>query len=390
MDSNDIIRHLKSGQSGLARTRLVLPPMSRRAFSLGMLATGAAAASGLFPGRAHAAVDVNYMGWQGYDTGIDVDDFYRKNDIALQTTYMAGNEEIIAAIQGGGKGTMDVVTPVASYVPFYARLGALAPLDLSRIPNFEKLFPVFRDMENIRVDGQVYALPFIWGSVPLMYNANVVTEVPTSWMDLFKPEYKGKVALSTDVVSIMTPFLMTANGIKSPVLVTREQLDKAVDLLIKLKKEQLRTVTGSYGELAALLGSGDVVMAPGWEPISVWAGENAPPIKWVIPKEGTLTFVDAWAMVADAPNPDQDYLILNQTLDPRAQAKTAAENLTAVTVADAVPLLSPKERDIYPYDDIDGYFASAGGLFPFWPTEPVDGYMTYDDILEGWERFLKA
>jgi len=191
-------------------------------------------------------------------------------------------------------------------------------------------------------------------------------------------------------VSIMTPFLMTANNLKSPVLVTREQLDKTVDLLIRLKKEQLRTITGSYGELAGLLGSGDVVMAPGWEPISVWAGENAPPIKWVIPKEGTLTFVDAWAMVADAPNPDQDYLILNQTLDPKAQAKTAAENLTAVTVADAVPLLSAKERDIYPYDDIDGYFAKAGGLFPFWPTEPVDGYMTYDDILEGWERFLKA
>jgi hypothetical protein len=29
-------------------------------------------------------------------------------------------------------------------------------------------------------------------------------------------------------------------------------------------------------------------------------------------------------------------------------------------------------------------------LFPFWPTEPVEGYMTYDDILEGWEQFLKA
>jgi spermidine/putrescine transport system substrate-binding protein len=372
------------------RLRLPAPRLSRRSFNLGLLAAGVMAGGSTFAGRARAAVNVNYMGWQGYDTGIDVDGFYKKNDISLQTTYMAGNEEIIAAIQGGGKGTMDVVTPVASYVPFYAKLGALAPLDLARIPNFSKLFPIFRDMENIRVDGQVYALPFIWGSVPLMYNANVVTEVPTSWMDLFKPEYKGKVAVSTDVVSIMTPFLMTANDIKSPVLVTREQLEKTVALLIKLKKEQLRTVTSSYGELAGLLASGDVVICPGWEPISVWAGANAPPIKWVIPKEGTLTFVDAWAMVTDAPHPDQDYLILNQSLDPAAQAKTAAENLTAVTVADAVPLLSPKERDIYPYDDIEGYFAKAGGLFPFWPTEPKEGYMTYDDILEGWERFLKA
>ena len=192
MDANDITRYLRSGKSGLTRARLPMPSMSRRAFSLGMLATGVAAGSGLLPGRARAAVNVNYMGWQGYDTGIDVDGFYAKNDIALQTTYMAGNEEIIAAIQGGGKGTMDVVTPVASYVPFYAKLGALAPLDLSRIPNFDKLFPVFRDMENIRVDGQVYALPFIWGSVPLMYNANVVIEVPTSWMDLSSPSIRAR------------------------------------------------------------------------------------------------------------------------------------------------------------------------------------------------------
>ena len=100
MDSSDIRRHQQSGRSGLMRTRLLVTPMSRRAFSLGMLATGAAAASGLIPSRAAAAVNVNYMGWQGYDTGIDVDDFYKKNDIALQTTYMAGNEEIIAAITG--------------------------------------------------------------------------------------------------------------------------------------------------------------------------------------------------------------------------------------------------------------------------------------------------
>jgi spermidine/putrescine transport system substrate-binding protein len=209
-------------------------------------------------------------------------------------------------------------------------------------------------------------------------------------MDLFKPEYKGRVALSTDIVSIMTPFLMTANNIKAPNLVTAEQLKKATDLLIKLKKDHLRTVTSSYGELAGLLASGDVIMCPGWEPISVWAGPNAPPIKWVIPKEGTLTFVDCWSIVKDAPNMELNYKILNQSLAPAAQAKTAEENLTAVTVADAVPLLSETPRKIYPYDDIDGYFAKAGGLFPFWPIDPVEGYVTYDDVVLAWEEFLKA
>jgi spermidine/putrescine transport system substrate-binding protein len=375
--------------NGLKRLRLWQQPLGRRRL-LGGAAAGAAAALAFRAGGALAATEVKYMGWQGYESGIDVDGFYAKNDIALQTTYMASNEEIIAAIQGGGKGSMGVVTPVASYIPFYAKLDALEPIDLAQVPNFNGLFPLFRDMETIRVDGKIYAMPFIWGSVPLMYNANVVTEEPTSWMDLFKPEYKGRVALSTDIVSIMTPFLMTANNIKAPNLVTPEQLKKATDLLIKLKKDHLRTVTSSYGELAGLLASGDVIMCPGWEPISVWAGPNAPPIKWVIPKEGTLTFVDCWSIVKDSPNMELNYKILNQSLAPAAQAKTAEENLTAVTVAEAVPLLSETPRKIYPYDDIDGYFAKAGGLFPFWPIDPVEGYVTYDDVVLAWEEFLKA
>jgi len=354
------------------------------------MASGAALGYGATTGRALAQTSVNYMGWQGYDTGINTDNFYERNGISLQTTYMAGNEEIIAAIQGGGRGIMDVVTPVASYIPFYAQLNALEPLDLSQIPNFDKLFPLFRDMETIRHEGEVYAVPFIWGSVPLMFNANVVTERPTSWFDMTKEEYRGRVALSTDVVSIMTPFLMAVNNIPAPHLVTREQLEATTEFLIDLKRNHLRTVTGSYGELASLLASGDVVMCPGWEPISVWAGEDAPPIDWVIPKEGTLTFVDVWSIAAGSPNRELAHQILNQALDPAAQANTAEENLTAVTVADAVALLSDQPREIYPYDDIEGYLQSAGGLFPFWPIEPIDDFMTYDDILEAWERFLMA
>ena len=85
--------------------------------------------------------------------------------------------------------------------------------------------------------------------------------------------------------------------------------------------------------------------------------------------------------------PDLGYAGLAEMAD---HARNLAAAVSIPLVADAVPLLSPKERDIYSYDDIEGYFARAGGLFPFWPTEPIEGYMTYDDILEGWERFLKA
>ena len=64
--------------------------------------------------------------------------------------------------------------------------------------------------------------------------------------------------------------------------------------------------------------------------------------------------------------------------------------MTAVTVADAVPLLDEAPRALYPYDDIADWFELSGGPFPGWPIEPPKGIMSFDDIIEGWERFVSA
>jgi hypothetical protein len=45
---------------------------------------------------------------------------------------------------------------------------------------------------------------------------------------------------------------------------------------------------------------------------------------------------------------------------------------------------------LYPYDDIADWFELSGGPFPGWPIEPPKGIMSFDDIIEGWERFVSA
>ena len=110
----------------------------------------------------------------------------------------------------------------------------------------------------------------------------------------------------------------------------------------------------------------------------------------MIPAEGSLTFIGGYAMVADAPNKDLAYEILNQALSPEAQAKMSDTDSMAVTVAGAVPLMSEGMRDMYPYDDIENYFKRAGGIPPLYPFEPEGDLVTYDQMLDGWERFLRA
>jgi putative spermidine/putrescine transport system substrate-binding protein/spermidine/putrescine transport system substrate-binding protein len=303
---------------------------------------------------------------------------------------MQSLEELLAAIQNGGKGSMDLGILANSYVQYAAEGGLLQPLDMSLIPNIERMFPDFRKMESLHYEGKPYAVPFAWGSLPLMYNADVIKEAPTSWWELFNPAYKGKAAIVEDIGGTFQIFSIMANGTKTPWNNTKEMLDKTVDLLIKFKKEQALTICASYGDLAALLGSGEVVIAQSWEPVSQWTGENSPTIKWSYPKEGYPNFVDSYLIVAEAPNLEWDHKILNHVLSAEAQAANAEKNATAVVNQDSVPMLSEAARKLYPYDDIQSFFEKAGGFGQMFPFKEGSEYESYDHILEGWERFLKA
>lgn len=374
--------------SGITQLRTYVP-MSRRRLGLSAAAAGIGLTVG-YGRRAEAATDINYMGWQGYDDAVGVGGFLEQNDLVLQTTYMESQEQWITAMQGGGRGNLDIGTPVDFYVPFTAKAGLLAPLDMSLIPNMERVFPEFRNLENLNVDGKTYGVPFTWGSLPLMYNADAIKEPPTSWWDLFKPEYKGKAAIVEDSTGVFMIFSRMANATMTPWLNTAEMKQKTVDLLIKFKKEQALTICASYGDLAALLGNGEVIIAQGWEPVSTWTGEGSPPIKWSYPKEGTTNFVDTFAIYADAPNMELDHKILNQVMSPEAQASNAEKNAAGATNIDAIPMLSEKAKQLYPYDDVAGFFENTGGPTKMFPLEEGGEYQTYDQLLEGWEEFLKA
>lgn len=384
---------LRQGPNGLVKMRSPGGPaqgLSRRAVGRGLLG-GVAAASLLSGHRARAETSVNFMGWQGYEEGFDAGGFLAANGYALNNTYMNDNNQIIATATAGGMGNMDIATPDHGYAPVMAEIGILQELDIERLPNFGNMFEFFRTMPGPNVDGAQYALPYTWGSIPLMYNPDVVKEKPTSWRDIMKPEYKGRVALTNDVISVIIPFTMTAGETRTPTRITHDQLAAAIDMIIDIKKNYARTIASGYGELADLFASGEVVMAQAWEPVAAWSGDKGVKLEWTVPQEGTWTLVDCLALITDSPHEDAAYDLMNHGLSGEAQAHVANINTTGVTVEPAVPLLDDRARSMYPYDDIPAFFESTGGgPFPLWPLDPEGDYVTFDDVLDEWERFLKA
>jgi len=363
--------------------------MTRRAFAKGAVVAGVTASVGLPSLTASAATEVNYLGWQGYDDGMNVDDWFDKNGIVLQPTYISSVEDIVAAAQGGGMGTLDIGVPGDLHMQIFEHAGIVEPLDLARLPNWQNVFPAIQKRFRVTKDNHVFAVPFEWGSLPLMYNAEVVTEPPVSWMDQFKPEFKGKVGMIQEMTGNMVWAVRAANDIQTTARATQAQLDKAVELLIKLKKEQTLTMIASYGDLTTMFATGEIVIASAWEPISVWAGPDAPELKWVMPKEGCLTFVDALAVIKESSKLDLCYQILDHALSAEAQANTANLNSTGAVVSSAVPLLSEENRALYPYDDVEGWLNKAGPFESF-PAETEGDIVTFADWVTAWERVLQA
>ena len=363
--------------------------LSRRRFAAGMAAAGGLATFGL-PGReARAATTITWMGWQGYETPIKSGTFLADNDIDFQPTFIASNEEIITKLQAGGVGSTDLITMYFGYLPLMAEGGLLEPIDPARVAGFADLIPQFTAQPAIRHGGRLYGIPWNWGSLPIMYDPAVVTSPPTSWFDVLKPEYTGKVAMVDDPLGNLLVWGRTVTGAEVGTLLTKAEMAKVIDTLIEIKTKQARAFFATYGDMADAFARNEVVITTiGWEAVAVWTAQKGKQIAYSIPQEGTGLFMDCLCIPKDCPHVDLVYGLINHILSPAPQVQFATEQSAGITNLKAVPTLPEDIRKSYRYDDIDGFMKLAR-LYPVPPTVAGD-YATYDDFLEEYERLKRA
>jgi spermidine/putrescine transport system substrate-binding protein len=343
----------------------------------------------LFARTASAATTVTWMGWQGYDDPLKAGTFLADNGIDLATTYINANEEIITKLQAGGAGQLDLATIYFGHVPILNAADLIEPIEEAKIPGLDKVFPEFLGIDSIRLEGKLYAIPFTWGTLPMIYDPAAIP-APTSWKDCLKDEYKGKVAMTDDISGLISTWAPIVTGTKTPTRLSLDELKKTIDFLIMIKKEHARTFSGGYGESTDLFARGEVVIsAIGWDAQVGFAAAKGKKLAYVMPPEGVMAFMDTLVIPKGAPHRDLAYKLAAHAISGEAQA-VIAKNLTqAVVSKDAVPLVDQVNRDIYGYDDLSKLMQRAK-FYPFWPLESDGSHVTFDQVHEEYQRFLQA
>lgn len=368
--------------------------VTRRQFvvrSAGLLATTTLGGSLLAACGSSGGSTLSTLMWEDYATPGVVGTFQNREGVTIDNAPLATNDEILTKLRAGGAGSTSVASPGVAFVGAQIEADVLEPLELERIPNVRRYFPEFAAemRDKLTVDGKTYGIPVAWGLDTMVYNASKIPEPPRSWMDVMKPEYKGKVLLVEGPQANFEIWPRVIGG-WDPSRLTHDQLDQTTDFLIRLKRTQVRSIASSNDDIARMFAAGEVWITasganPATQPVANRLGGDR--VAFTIPQEGAATWADSLALPKGAPNADAAYAFLDYMLAPRPQAQHAKEFFAGVVVEDAVALVGDENRSIVPYDDI----ASLVRRAPLFTFPPSGGeYTTPRDWNDAWARIAAA
>ncbi|MCI6229039.1 MAG: spermidine/putrescine ABC transporter substrate-binding protein [Candidatus Faecousia sp.] len=129
-----------------------------------------------------------------FDTIREFEKWYQENygeKVTVNYSTFASNEDMYSKISSGAV-SYDVIIPSDYMIARMAQEGLLLPLNFDNIPNYQYIEDTFKGL-YYDPDNQ-YSIPYTYGIVGVIYDANVVDEADTgSWDLLWNEKYAGKV-----------------------------------------------------------------------------------------------------------------------------------------------------------------------------------------------------
>lgn len=297
---------------------------------------------------------VNVYGWHEQIPQSLLDKFTAETGIRVIYDVIDTNEVLEAKLLAGNTG-YDVVFPTTwPYVKRQAASGLYAPLDREKLPNHNKIGPDFLARMEKADPGNTFAVPYTWGLVALGYNPDLIPddvspEDLNSWGLIYDPNIVSKIAkrgiaMLEDPLDVFTSFSIYKG----------ENLQDMSLTLLKEMTAELKALRPNYRRFgtnlsAEQLGNGELAIVMHWSGILATARNKFKKLnpqskmEVVLPKEGTVMWIDCIAIPKDAPNIDNAHKFIDFLLRPENAAVVTNKVYTATTISGAVEFL---EKDI--------------------------------------------
>ena len=290
--------------------------MNRRQFLRHLASVGLAASTFPLVGRrARAAVDLTHFTWAEYDNPAFHPKFVEKYGGSPEFSFFGEEEEALQKLRSGF--TPDLAHPCTSNVRRWKDAGVLKPIDVSRLERWDDIFPSFKTIKGVKIDGEVYHVPWDWGNETILYRADLVDIEEESYSLLLDERYKGRMSIF-DSAETTTGIAGLLAGVRDPFDQTDEEIARTREVLRKIHPN-LRFYWTDSTQIEQALASGELVASTAWNESVVNLRAQGLDVRYMRPKEGAFTWVCGLAMVRNGPgSEDQAYDFLDAMLDPKS------------------------------------------------------------------------
>ena len=259
------------------------------------------------PRIAFESKTINIFTWTEYVPADIFDCFGLVYGIEVNVDYFSSNEELYSKVSlGEDVNPYDVIHPSDYMIGVLMREGLLQELDPAKLPNAANLDA---GLTAAYGDSLKYVVPYQMGTQAIVYNSETVTTPPTSWADLWNPEYEGRIVAVDDNRVIIGAALLTLGYDVNDT--DPAHLEEAKQKLIELMPN-IRVFDSDSPKTPLV--AGDVDLGIVWNGEAFLTATEAPEFKYVFPEEGSIIFYDGMAISNTAAHTDAAYAWFNYLL----------------------------------------------------------------------------
>lgn len=290
---------------------------------------------------------LNVYNWGDYIDESVIDEFEKEFNIKVNYEDFATNEEMYVKIKSGGT-DYDVAFPSDYMIEKMIKEDLLLKLDMNNIPNYKNIDERFKNLDFD--SNNEYSVPYMWGTVGILYNQKMVDEPVDSWNILWDSKYKGQILMldsQRDSIAVALKKLGYSMNTRN-----LNELEEAKEELIKQKPLLLAYVGDEVKDM--MIGE-EAALAVVWSGDAVYMMEENEDLRYVVPEEGSNYWFDNMVIPKTSKNKKEAEMFINFMTRPEIAQKNTEYIGYSTTNKETMKLLDPEvinNEVAYPSDDI--------------------------------------
>lgn len=241
--------------------------------------------------------------------------FEKQTGIEVVYEEFEQNEDMYPRIVSGAI-SYDVVCPSDYMIQKMIENDLLQEINYDNIPNLKYIDSTYLKSAEEFDPGNKYSVPYCWGTVGILYNKTMVDEPVDSWGILFDEKYSGDILM---IESVRDAFAIALKYLGYDINSTNEaELEEAKALL---KKQYPLVQAYVVDQVRDKMIGGEAALGVIYSGEAIYTSRENPDLEYIVPKEGSNVWIDAWAIPKNSKNKENAEAFINFMCDPEIALK---------------------------------------------------------------------